>query len=481
MDEAKVKRYSAILEIIILLTIAIYYINKIIVSNHIEEVSKNFNNSRQNPATIITAGVYGKSSSEVMSGIMGQKTQGVFKSFLKFLNPIFSIFAKMFSKMKSSVNDIRQILLPIRTFFFDTAQKFYNIIQKFTIGILYSTHKMRNSMRRSISGFNILMHSLEHSKNSIESMVTSPPVKMAVKWLDRAGWIKDKAGDLFCFDKDTYLKLDNGQYIKIENVKIGDILENGAEVITTHKFSNKYSVYKYDNIYVSGGHIVKENDSWVTVAESLKGTSVYVKPPLLYCLSTSTGEIKINDTIFKDFEGSTNKFINKTINTLILQKLNSLDTVHNNDDINESDYAVGLKYLENGFHPDTLVEMKGGYYKPIKDVTIGESLAFYNKVVGKVNINAKYIKYYLDHNNTIVTSNTKIFHNGMWKNIETLPNIKPDEHIGNVDAINLVTDNSTIRVKCGRSAKHYRDYVELVDDELETQIQNLVLKNACIN
>ena len=90
MDEAKVKRYSAILEIIILLTIAIYYINKIIVSNHIEEVSKNFNNSRQNPATIITAGVYGKSSSEVMSGIMGQKTQGVFKSFLKFLNPIFS-------------------------------------------------------------------------------------------------------------------------------------------------------------------------------------------------------------------------------------------------------------------------------------------------------------------------------------------------------------------------------------------------------
>ena len=83
-------------------------------------------------------------------------------------------------------------------------------------------------------------------------------------------------------------------------------------VITTHKFSNKYSVYKYDNIYVSGGHIVKENDSWVTVAESLKGTSVYVKPPLLYCLSTSTGEIKINDTIFKDFEGSTNKFINSS-------------------------------------------------------------------------------------------------------------------------------------------------------------------------
>ena len=479
MDEAKVKRYSAILEIIILLAIASYYINKEILNNHIEEVSKNFNNNRQNPSTIITAGLYGKSSTEVMTGIMGQKTQGIFKHFLKFLNPIFAVFAKMFNKMKSSVNDIRQMLLPIRSFFNHTAQKFYNIIQKFTIGILYSTHKMRNSMRRSISGFNILMHSLEHSKNSMQSMVNSPPVDMAVKWLDRAGWIKDKASDLFCFDKDTYLKFNDGKYIKIENVKVGDILEDGVEVITTHKFSNKYSVYKYDNIYVSGGHIVKENGSWVTVAESLKGNSVYVKPAFLYCLSTSTGEIKINDTIFKDYEGSTNKFINKTINTLILQKLNSLDTVNDTYDINESDYSVGLKYLENGFHPDTQVEMKGGYYKPIKDVKIGESLAFYNKVVGKVNISSKYVQYYVDHNNTIVTSNTKVFHDGMWKNIEKIPNIKPDEHIGNIDAINLVTDNSTIRIKCGRSAKHYRDYVELIDEEVENQIENLVLKNAC--
>ena len=211
MDEAKVKRYSAILEIIILLAIASYYINKEILNNHIEEVSKNFNNNRQNPSTIITAGLYGKSSTEVMTGIMGQKTQGIFKHFLKFLNPIFAVFAKMFNKMKSSVNDIRQMLLPIRSFFNHTAQKFYNIIQKFTIGILYSTHKMRNSMRRSISGFNILMHSLEHSKNSMQSMVNSPPVDMAVKWLDRAGWIKDKASDLFCFDKDTYLKFNDGK------------------------------------------------------------------------------------------------------------------------------------------------------------------------------------------------------------------------------------------------------------------------------
>ena len=122
MNEAKARRYAAILEIIILLSIAIYYINKIILNNHIYEVSSNFNQSRQNPSTIFTAGLYGKSSKEVISGIMGQKTQGIFKQFLSFLTPIFSVYSIIFNKFKKSINGIRMMLRPIRDFFDATAQ-----------------------------------------------------------------------------------------------------------------------------------------------------------------------------------------------------------------------------------------------------------------------------------------------------------------------------------------------------------------------
>ena len=475
MDEAKAKKYAAILEIIILLSIAIYYINKIFLKNHIENVSSNFNDNRQNPSTIVTAGLYGKSSSDVMTGIMGQKTQSLFKRFLTFLNPILSIFAVIFNKFKQSINDLRKMLRPIRDFFNKTARMFYSVIQKFTIGILYSMHKMRNSMRRSMSGFNILMHSLEHSKNSMQAMVTSPPVKMAVKWLPRARWLGDKAGDLFCFDKDTYIKLLDGEYVKIMNIRLGDIIEDGSEVIAVQTFSNKYPVYKYDNIYVSGGHIVKENDNWVSVRNSKKGTPVYIKPPTLYCLSTTSGCIKIGDIIFKDYEGATNKYINKTINSLILMHLN----MHEEDNINDEDidinkYSYGPKYLENGFHPDTLLEMKGGYSKALKDVIIGDTLAFYNKVIGKVVISSKYINYYRDHNDVFVTTNTKVRHEGIWKNIETLPEIQPEDDITEVDAINLITDNSTIKIKSKRVTKTYRDYVEIVDKDIESEIENLV-------
>ena len=84
MDEVFITRYAAYIEIIILVSIAISYINKLILDNHIYEESSNFQNSRQNPSKIVTAGLYGKSSSEVMTGVMGQKTEGIFKDFYRF-------------------------------------------------------------------------------------------------------------------------------------------------------------------------------------------------------------------------------------------------------------------------------------------------------------------------------------------------------------------------------------------------------------
>ena len=483
MDEAKVKRYAAIIEIFILVSFAIYYVNKLIIANHIYEEAQTFQNTRQNPTKIMTAGLYGKSSSEVMTGIMGQKTEGIFKRFLGLLNPIFGVFGRIFKIFQDQINGIRQMLRPIRDFFNATAQKFYAIIQKFTIGIMYSMHKMRNSMRRSMSGFNILMHSLEHSKNSMQAMITSPPVKLSVKWIGRAQWVKKKAGRLFCFDRDTYIKLKDGNYVKIYNIKIGDIIEDGSEVVATHVFNNTSTIYKYDNIYVSGNHLVKENDLWVFVNKSKKGTPVFVKPQNLYCLSTSTGEIKIGNILFKDYEGCINKYVNKTINSLILMKLNSVErdaftTSGYNEDIDETEYAAELNYLENGFHPDTKIEMKGGHFKAIKDINIGDTLSFYNKVVGIVKINSKYINYYKDKNGTLVTSNTKVIDNGVWKNIEKIPEIQSLEDMENIHAINLVTDNSTLRVKCDKISKYYRDYLEFIDSDLENEIEKLILKNA---
>jgi hypothetical protein len=42
METSKVKRYTAILEIVILLASSVYIINKLLLDNHIDDVSNNF-------------------------------------------------------------------------------------------------------------------------------------------------------------------------------------------------------------------------------------------------------------------------------------------------------------------------------------------------------------------------------------------------------------------------------------------------------
>ena len=43
-----------------------------------------------------------------------------------------------------------------------------------------------------------------------------------------------------------------------------------------------------------------------------------------------------------------------------------------------------------------------------------------------------------DGNNNIVTSNTKVLDNGVWKNIEKVPEIKPEEEYKSINAVNLI-------------------------------------------
>jgi len=461
MDESKAKRYAAILEIIIILSIAITLVNRALLNNHIEEVKKNFRKERQNPKTIVTAGMYGKSSRGVFNNIMGQKTKTGFARYMTFLTPIFSLFGGIFKIFKAVINKIRRALNPIRTYFYNATRIFYEQISKFTIGILYTTHKMRNAMKRSVSGFNLLFHSLEHSKNSMESTVHSKPFNMALGLIEGVEWLSDKTSSLFCFDKYTLLQLSNNTYISIEKIRPEAILKDGSEVIAIQKFANSDYIYKYGDVYVSGNHMVKENNKWIKVKNSTKATKTSIIPEYVFCISTTNGRIKIGNILFKDYEGSVNRHVNFSINCLILMHLNKGKG-------NSDKYATQVDYLENGFKSDTLVEMEKPTLKSISTINIGDYLINKNKVLGKIEIGNKYVSFY-DDNGIIVTSNTKTNHDGTWKNIEKTNDISKTKQYSN--AFNLVTANHTLSV---HNKKVYRDYIEIDDPDIEGFIEDLL-------
>jgi hypothetical protein len=485
MTPEELKRNAAILEIWILIAIGIYYIQKKLVDNYIEAAKENITETRRNPFMIFLGGSVGLSGVSTFNNIIGEKITAIFKEFLSFLTPIFNMFSGIFKHFQDSINGIRNILSPMRDFFKTSAYIFYNQIQNFTIGIMYSLHKIRDTMKRTLSGFNLLFHTLEHSKNTIQSIVNSPPVDFAFSAIGKVDWLYGKARRFnFCFDGDTMLEMNDGKFKAIKDVVLGDVLKNNNTVIGTQLFINNSRLYDYNQVLVSGSHLVSEYENktcvWRRVDETFSASLTNKTPLLVYCLTTKLKIIQINNIIFRDYSESNDKYINMNINKLILEDLNKNTT---------RDFSpYPSKIIEHGFHENSLVCLKDGQMKYIKDINMMDKInikdyinsSFMNYVIGKVELLPEYFDLY-EHNGIIVSSNTKILEKNIWINVE---NSKVFNKLKNNDIenkpnkiINIITENGTINILDNKGIENlFRDYLETHDEKTIKNIENLVKK-----
>jgi hypothetical protein len=473
MTPEEIKRYSAILEIWILISIAFYFIQKKLVENYIEAAKENINETRRNPIFVFFGGFMGMSGLTSFNSMIGEKITSIFKEYLSFLNPIFEMFSGVFKKFQDSINGIRNILAPMRNFFKASASMFYNQIQNFTIGILYALHKIRDTMKRTLSGFNLLYHTLEHSKNSIQSIVNSPPVDFAFSAIGKVDWLYGKARRFnFCFHEDTPIKLKDGSVKNIKDISIGDELEYNNIVIGKQIFLNNQRMYLYNDIIVSGSHLVNENGKWIRVDESFNASLTNIIPEKVYSLTTLNKTIHIYNTIFKDYSESDNKYINMNINKIILEHLN------NNNVRNFNPYPS--KLIEHGFGNNSILCMSNGLIKSIKDVKLYdkiEGIGYQNEVIGIIELDPKYFDIYCN-NGIYVSSNIKVLENNIWINVE---NSKFYKKVNNSDKpnqiINLVTLDSTISLLSNNGHPIlFRDYLETHDLTVIKNIEELVKK-----
>ncbi len=466
MDEARAKYIAAIIEMFILVCIATYLFSKHLAKFYLEEKKKTFREDRQSPGNAFTSGFLGKNPSEVFNGLVGQKITKIFKTFLSFLTPIFKIFTMIFSSFQNSINKVRTLLRPIRDFFKASAQKFYSAISKYVIGAIYSLNKMRNGMRRSLSGFNLVFHSLEHTRNSLQSLIDSPPVKLAVALVEPIDWIMDKGSRLFCFNEELVLEKENLEKVYIANIKVGDVLSDGSTIIAKQTFYKEQPLYKCiaENItypiYVTGEHKVKNGNKYIDVKDSNLFILSEKNSSVLYCITTDTGIINIEGILFKDYSESKNKYLNYTANSLILSKLNN--------DVESVKYASEVNELEHGFCGNTLIETAKGL-RSIKEINIGDKLDGDNYVIGTVELLSDHFQFY-EYNTLTLTSNIKVSEDGVWKNIEKSNNAvrvsnKPQK------CCNLITSNGTIPVFYKQT---FRDYCEVSDEFTNDKIDEIL-------
>ena len=264
-----------------------------------------------------------------------------------------------------------------------------------------------------------------------------------------------------CFMGLTSIFLKDSSQCKIRNLTIGAELEDNSKVIAIQKFQNTENLYLYKNIfYISGDSKVLENNVSVLIKNSTLSIETTCNPPFVYGITTNTATINIRGTVFVDYNESKNIYINKTINSLILN-------FWNNKKEKSIEFSKGVFYLENGFAGDTKFNLNCGTQKTIKDLLIGEILENNNKIIGKVELDPYCLLFY-EFCGVVVSSNTKVYDDIYWKNIECVSHAEPTQKPQS--AFNLITEKGIIKCK----NNYFIDYMEKKDDILKNEIEKLL-------
>jgi len=114
-----------------------------------------------------------------------------------------------------------------------------------------------------------------------------------------------------CFCKNTLLYLKDGRQVKIKNIKLGDILEDGGIVLGKMKISSQdVPMYKLNNVIVSDTDYVsltknKEKNIWVQIKDHVMAIPTTYSYPYIYCLLTSTKKIVVDNMYFLDWDNIT--------------------------------------------------------------------------------------------------------------------------------------------------------------------------------
>ena len=324
-----------------------------------KHILDNWTHYRQHPAFIPFAGIIKRDDGESI----GEATKKNFIKVLwnivsKFLSilmipvyPILQLILKVFGFFTSILNGIRNQITVIRNFLFKLFEKMYIRLQNGVATIIFFFLKLRETMKRSYGLMTTLLYSIEHGYLFFESMMKSP--------ISKFGGIAEAAGwglspftfgpfgtalwhSALCFDENTPIELNNGNIIKISDLKLGQKLKYNNEVLAIIKKTRSLSIYRLDNILVKGDHVVRKGDKWLRVKELEESTFIPGYKGTIVCLVTKNGIINIDGKEFKDYTDTHNSLINTTVRKMVNERLNGDDKSN----------IVGCDDLLSGFSPE---------------------------------------------------------------------------------------------------------------------------------
>lgn len=250
-----------------------------------------------------------------------------------------------------------------------------------------------------------------------------------------------------CFDENTIIATKKGP-VKIKDLQPNSVLRNGDVVTSVLKlYAKNENMYYLDDVIVSGTHQVLLNNKIIFVNEHPDSILLdsYDKS-FIYCITTTSKKIRLNNTIFLDWDELTRE---------------EFKQITSNCHFKFSNYEE----LQGGFHGNTTITMKHNKTKPIRDVKIGDILEDGGVVYGIVKLPKSKIHSYFIKDETILCNNHLfVAEECLAKSIYKFVSLPKDEY-ENVQIYNLVTSTGFIKAN---NIKFY-DFNGCLDCFLENQ------------
>lgn len=199
----------------------------------------------------------------------------------------------------------------------------------------------------------------------------SVPLAIVVYFMSEVLHIKSSSiPKLRCFDKDTNIKMKNGDFKKIKDIEVNDLLYNGSYVTSKIKVTSEgLDMYNLNGIIVSESHTMYDTDvnKWLHVSECKRAKLISkYSEKYLYCLNTSNKKIEINDILFTDWDTVFESDLD-----MLVKKFGSAENIH--------------KHVDFGFNEFTKIKLEKET-KNICDVQIGDILLTRGYVYGIVEL-----------------------------------------------------------------------------------------------
>jgi len=454
------------------------------VNSQIKPLKADWDNKKCNPAVIPFAGYVnappGSSKFDYTRENFNACLFNVLSSIVgKFTRPVYFLtggITKFFQTLVNMVNAIRGVMDYIRTkimaMIMTIMERFINVIMPIQIVVLKLKSLLGKVAGIMISGLYTAIGSYYALKSFIGAFLqliilalvvlagvviilwifpwtwslayvgTAAYVALAIPTVIIAIWMsmildmnsRDVDG-CCCFDEHTKIRLKDGSYKSIKDLKIGVKLYNNSFVTSKLKIlnTNKF-MYNVNGVIVSGTHYIKDyTNTWVKIKNYEKAIKInnYNKE-YIYCINTSNKVISIGNDLYLDWDDITQLDIVK---------------LKNNSHINMDDDEADIHYkMEGGFEENTVLETENGNSIKIKNIIPGTILKYEEVVTAVVEIDAKNIKNVkkMKYNDTTFTGKNILIAEDLG--VKHSDNIDKIDHV-NVDKLyHLITDKGTFYI-----------------------------------